>query len=340
MVTTTELARLAGVSQSTVSRVLTGNPHVSPGTRERVLRALETHFPEADPKVLAVNRTGNVGVATSDITNPYFPELLESLEENARARGLNLVLWNERDPSLPATTAGVRSGIVDGVLFTNATGASSAAIQRIVDRGTPCVLVNRGLHHLGVDQVTSDNAQIGRLAADYLLDHGRHSIGMVVGPEDTEAVVERRESFLQQLWDRAGVDVRRGAIHRGPPTFETGFAAAGELLEQGVDSIFCINDLLALGALAGLNRLGVRVPEDVWLVGVDGLPMAAWAGFDLTTIRQPLEEITRRAFELLRERIDESGERPRVETFPGELIVRGSTASAPLRDPGEGPDQG
>ena len=323
-----EIARIAGVSQSTVSRVLNGTANVKPETRARVLRALEEHTPNAIARAMRRGRTESIGVVVGGITNPYVPELLEALSTSATQRGLTLTLWNEHEESLPAAVAGVRGGVVDGLVLTSATTAHVPALQRLLDRGTPMVLMNRGVSFLDADQVTSDNAQIGRLAAQYLLRHGRRNIGLVIGPEDTQPVAERREAFLEELWSAGQIDVHRGAVVRGELAFSTGEQAAIKLLELKVDTVFCGNDIQAFGLISGLQALRTRVPDDVWVVGVDDLEMSAWSPFSLTTIRQQVASMADAAVDLLEARIADPTTPKQVRRLPGELVVRASTASA------------
>jgi len=328
MVTSSEVARIAGVSQSTVSRVLNGSPLVRPETRKRVLLALEQHTPNANARAMRLGRTDAVGVVAAGVTNPYVPEILEALSVAAIRRGLTLTLWNEHDEALGAAVAGVLGGVVDGLVLTSATTANVPALQRLLDHNTPLVLMNRGLSFLAADQVTSDNSQIGRLAAQYLLRHGRTNIGLVVGPDDTQPVIERREALLDELWRTGGIDVPRRAIIHGSLTFATGERAAEELRRQGIDTICCGNDLQAFGVMSALEALDVRVPEEIWVTGVDDLEMASWRPFGLTTIRQQISGMADAALELLQRRIEDPSAEPRTVMLPGELVVRSSTAHA------------
>jgi len=305
--------------------VINGSPKVSESTRARVLAALEEHTPNANARAMRLGRTGAVGVVVSGITNPYVPEMLEALSGAAPGSGVTLTLWNEQGSDLANAVAGVRGGTVDGLILTSATTSNVAALQRLIDRGTPMVLMNRGLSFLDVDQVTSDNEQIGRLVARYVIKQGRKRIGLVVGPSDIEAVVERREGLLDELWVNGGLDVPRAAIVQGELTFGTGEAAAKALLDAGVDTICCGNDVQAMGAIAGVQAAGARVPEDVWVVGIDDLEMSTWRPFDLTTVRQQIHRMAESALSLLLARLEDPSAPVQKIRVPGELVVRGST---------------
>ncbi|TFD62557.1 LacI family transcriptional regulator [Cryobacterium suzukii] len=325
-----DVARIAGVSQSTVSRVLNGATNVRPETRDRVLIALENYAPNAHARAMRTNKTGTIGVVASDITNPYFPELLEAIYVAASASTLNIVLWNEHDPTTPAALAGIRSGMVDGVLFTSAT-LETTAIAQLAAQRVPTVLVNRGLVHPVCDQVTSNNLQIGRLAARYLLAAGITDIGMILGPNHMRAVAERETGFLDELWATGRVEVGRKWISRGQPTFESGFKAVSDVFagDQLPRAVFCSNDILGYGAISAIRTLGLRVPEDVWVIGVDGLPMSGWEVFDLTTIRQPVEEMARVGLKLLQARINGDASPFLDVQLDTDLVIRGSTARVP-----------
>ncbi|WP_158253091.1 LacI family DNA-binding transcriptional regulator [Cryobacterium sp. Y62] len=328
VVTSRDVARIAGVSQSTVSRVLNGGLGVKSSTREKVLGALESYTPNAQARAMRTKRTQTIGVVASDITNPYFPQLLEAIHAAASVRNLDIVLWNEHDPNAPIAIAGARSGIVDGVIVTSATTESSAILQ-LIERKIPTVLINRGLSTILCDQVVSDNIQIGRTAADYLRQSGIAEIGLVLGPNRLLAVVERHEAFIDRLWHLGEIEVPRRWTSRGELTFDAGYSAVRAMfaVKPYPRALFCSNDVLGFGAVSALHSLGLSVSEDVWVIGVDGLAMSGWEVFDLTTIRQPVEEMAAQGLDLLTKRID-GDDSPFVDIrLQTELIVRGSTGN-------------
>ncbi|MHC9297016.1 LacI family DNA-binding transcriptional regulator [Mycobacterium sp. LTG2003] len=330
VVTSHDVARAAGVSQATVSRVLNGNERVTPEIRERVQRALADlgYVPNASAKSMRTAKSGAIGIVAADLTNPYFPRLLDALSREARGRGLNVLLWNDDDPEAPMAQAGVAAGSVDAVVFA-AARQSTVGVNILADRGFPVMLVNRGWPDSRVDQVTSDHEASGYAAADYYLTRGRTRIAAMFGARDTFASPAREVGFRRRL-EESGVTVSPDRWFVGDTSYEHGWACARRILESRPlpDAVFCSADLIAFGAMSAFRAGGVRIPDDMWLMGNDGLPMSAWEPFDLTTHRQPIEDMAREGMDLLVSRIGGAQHEPRRVLLPTELIVRGSTAHA------------
>ena len=179
MVTSRDIARLAGVSQATVSRVLQDSPRVSPETRRRVLQVLEemNFAPDARARAMVTKRTGNVGVVVDDITNPFYPEVVEALGRTLDERGLRMMLWDAVGAGEQGAVEAIRQRLVDGVVFTTAT-SSSTALANAAELGLPLVLFNRSVPDVDCDQVVSDNRAGGRLVADHLADLG-HELSLI-----------------------------------------------------------------------------------------------------------------------------------------------------------------
>jgi LacI family transcriptional regulator len=326
VVTSRDVARVAGVSQATVSRVLQGSPNVTGHTRARVLRALEEtgYTPNVLARAMKTRRTGTIGVVVASITNPFYPEILEVLTERLAEVGRRMILWST-GPGEASAIEAIRQGLVDGVVFTAVT-AESAPLAAALAQDAPVVLVNRGIHGVDCDQVTSDNVEGGRAVARYLAAGGHAHPALIGGPLATSTAVEREEGFRAEL---AGLPPER--FRRGDFSHAAGHAAMTSLLSTASPptAVFCVNDLTAFGALDAARALGVRVPEDLWLVGYDDVDMASWEAFDLTTVRQPMGEMVAEALALLLARIAEPDRAAVHRRFPSRLIVRGSTAHVP-----------
>lgn len=332
MVTSHDVARHAGVSQATVSRVLNNNPRVDKSIRERVLKALDEtgYVPNAQAKAMRTSRAGAVGIVTSEIQNPFLPYMLDELTRAARDRNLNVIVWNDSDPQAPMAMAGVGGGAVDGVLFM-AARSDVVGIERLAARGVPLLLCNRAPDDAQADVVMTDHYRCGYDAARYFVDNGRTSIAAVFGPGNTYASPARERGFRDAL-DEAGVELRDDLVHSGVTSYETGVDAAAEILRAGdlPDAVFCSSDVMAYGVLDELRERDVVLPDEIWVAGVDGLPMSGWRSFDLTTQRQPIERIADAAIDRLIARIGgESGD-PVRQVVDSEWIVRGSTQNAPL----------
>ncbi|WP_426007245.1 LacI family DNA-binding transcriptional regulator [Paenarthrobacter sp. NyZ202] len=329
MVTSRDVARRAGVSQPTVSRVLNGVTTVAPEIRDRVLAALEEtgYVPNAQAKAMRAGRSGAIGVVTSEIQNPFLPYLVDAITGAARERDLTTVVWNDPDPSNPMAVAGAASGIVDGVLVT-AARRDIHGVMTMAQRGFPVLLCNRAPEEAPVDVVTSDHFGSAAASATYLVEHGHRDIAAVFGPPDTFASPARQKGFRQSLLAH-GVHLPDNRVFSGATSYESGYRAVRSLFDGGLpDSIFCSSDIIAYGVLDALAEAGVKVPNDVWVCGIDGLPMSGWRSFDLTTHAQDIPHIAAQAVDALAARIGGSRTKPVRLELPTTLVVRGSTNHA------------
>lgn len=321
MVTSHDVARAAGVSQATVSRVLAGSDRVTRATTDRVRAAmLEVGYaPNIAARTMKTGRTATIGVVVADITNPFYPELLDALSGALAAAGQRMILWNEPGTGEASAVDAIRGQLVDGVVFTTAT-RKSAALRAALVRDWPVVLVNRGVPRLACDQVTSDNVGGGRAVAAFLADAGHRRIGLITGPDLPSTAVDRKRGFLAGL---RAAGVSEPVVAAGDFTHATAWRAAHELLtrKRPPTAIFGVNDLTAFGARDAARSLG----RDVAIVGYDDVAMAAWEAYDLTTVRQPTGDMAAVAVELLLDRIADPARPPVRRRFPIELIIRGST---------------
>lgn len=332
MVTSQDVARIAGVSQATVSRVLHGSSKVSPATRDRVLAAMrETGYtPNAAARVMRMRRTGTIGVVVADITNPFYPQLLEAVSQELQSAGQRMVLWNATGPSEASALEAIREGSVDGLLFTTVTEVSKP-LDEALQHQAPVVLLHRGLDSCKCDQVTADNVAGGRLAAEYLVKAGGHDrIGLLHGPRSASTAIHREQGFREMLCE-LGRPLADELVLPGAFSHDTAQEAMRQLLNRAnpPTAVFCANDVTALGAIDGAISLDRRVPEDVWVVGYDDIAMASWAAYGLTTVRQPISDMARTAVQLLMERIGDPSLPVRRRQFPAELVIRRSTAHTP-----------
>lgn len=328
MVTSRDVARVAGVSQATVSRVL-NQPHlVDPKTREKVHNAFHTtgYVPNAIAKAMRTSRAGTIGIISSEIQNPFLPLLLDELTRAARRRDVNVVVWNDDDPLAQMAIAGLGSGTVDGLLFT-AARTDSPGVMDLISRGVPVMLCNRASLDAGADVVMSDHYGSGYAVGTYFAGHGHQKVAAIFGPPDTFASPARQAGFRQALAD-AGVELPDHRVTEGATSYETGYAGAMTLLEQTdpPEAVFCSSDIIAFGALDAFRARGVRVPEDMWVAGIDGLPMSGWKAFDLTTWAQPVEQVAQTAIDVLLDRISGRRDELRKVALPTQLVARQSTA--------------
>lgn len=333
MTTSRDIARLAGVSQATVSRVLQNHPSVSVETREAVLRVLaETNYrPNLLARAMKTNRTGTIGVVIARLSNPLYPELLQILSARLREAGQRMIVWDAEAEGDQAPGDAVRQGLVDGVIFTTAT-AKTRALQDIQTYGTPIVLLNRAVDECRCDLVTSDNYAGGRQVAEYLVRCGKTRIGMISGSPHASTIRDRERGFRDGLLAH-GIELPK-ELYMTVETFshQNGGNAMRRLLELAnrPEAIFCANDIVALGALDAARSYGVQVPNDLWVAGYDDIEMASWSPYELTTVRQPLREMTDMAVQLLLDRIATPGQPWVTRCLPNDLVIRQSTGRTPL----------
>ncbi|WP_432501128.1 LacI family DNA-binding transcriptional regulator [Kineococcus arenarius] len=325
-VSSVQIAREAGVAQSTVSRVLNGGS-VAPDTRRRVLEVLARHDfqPNLAARSLVAARTGLVGVVIRDLTNPFYPIMVRAVERVLHEQGLRLLLLS--DVATPQESlAMLRRERVDGVVFTSAVREDPLAWP-VSEHGIPVVLCHRTIEGFPGDQVEADNAGAARLVADHLLELGHRRLGMLCGTAQASTAEQRAAGFRARLAERApGASL---VTVQGGYDYATSYAAVRELL-AGSDrpsALFCHNDVMAHAALNAAAAEGVDVPGGLSVVGCDDVPTSSWERIALTTVRQPLARIAEVAARLLLERLADPDAPLRHEVLPVDLVLRSTTAS-------------
>jgi LacI family transcriptional regulator len=319
-----DVARAAGVSPSTVSRALSMPDVVSPVTRDRVHRAAERlgYAPNRAARGLITGRTGNLGLVVPDLANPFFPEVVKSVQARAREADC-AVLLADTDEDAAAEVSLARSLVkqVDGLVLCSP--RMDEEDLRGVTGDVPVVLLNRRCGDLPA--VSFDNVDGMRQAVAHLQALGHRSVAWVGGPEASWSHGERLTG-LRTATERAGLRlVEVGAF---PPYFEGGVAAADQVVASGVTSVVAFNDVMALGLLSRLQTRGVAVPDDLSVVGVDDIPLSGMVSPSLTTVGLAKERAGRQAVDLLlallRDPERARDARTRRELAP-QLLVRGST---------------
>jgi DNA-binding LacI/PurR family transcriptional regulator len=327
--TLTDVARIAGVSTMTVSRVINGHAKVAPATRDRVRAAMASldYRPNMLARGLASGRSYSIGVLTVD-TTLYGPRAaLRGIELAARDRGYSVTIAHLSDPDRTAVAQGanlLRSRASDGVILLQPliSEVESDTAMPATDL-PPMVAIHAGTP--GSYPAVSVDQRVGaKLATEYLLGLGHRTVSHISGPnmwyEGLERVVGWREALVA-----AGAEVPR--VQEGDWSAASGYAAAREVLaDRDVTAIFVGNDSMALGALHAMYELGLRCPEDVSLVGFDDYPEAEFFSPGLTTIRQDFDEIGKLSVELLLELIETGVPSTQHRVLEPQLVVRGSAA--------------
>jgi LacI family transcriptional regulator len=328
-----EVARLAGVSLGTVSNVLNRPATVSPATRERVLAAIATlgYVRNDSARQLRAGRSRTVAIVVLDVSNPFFTDVVRGAEAVVEAAGGMLVVCNSgEDP--------VREGRhlemleeqrVRGLLITPVDDGRQARLDRLVDRGIPVVLVDRGSARASRCSVAVDDVLGGRLAAEHLIERGHRRIAFVGSSSALPQVQERHRGVEQAVREALGSD---DALTVLSPTALTvaGGREAGELIvgmpaARRPTAAICANDLIALGLLQEMVRHGVRVPDDLAIVGYDDIDYAAAAAVPLSSVRKPRHELGRRAAQLLIDEARGDGHVHEQLLFEPQLVVRESS---------------
>lgn len=323
-VTSVDVARLVGVSQSTVSRTFSNDTTVAHKTREKVLEAARQlgYTPNALARSLITQQTNLVGIVISHISSsPFQPYTLEKFIQGLQRYGLQALVFSagpnqEIDDILPV----VMQYQVDALIVTTAT-LSSERLNALVRNGTPVILFNRLMPGENLTAVCCDNVEAGRLVANQFAEAGHKRPAYLAGNKNSSTNRDREKGYMDRLWERGFTRVLR---EQAQYTYEGGFEAARRLLERDdpPDALFCASDIIAIGALDFMREKGIKVPEEVSIVGFDDIPMASWSAYCLTTVRQPVDQMIDMTLELLTERLKESAIEPIIKLFPCSLVAR------------------
>ena len=324
-VTATQVAARAGVSQSAVSRVYTDGASVSPRMEAKVRKAAAElgYRPNVLARAMASGRSRIIGLVVAYLENQFYPDALEKLSNALQAEGYHVLVF------MASQTAGNIDGVVEELLDYQVDGIIAASVamssdlsRRCEEAGVPLVLFNRGVDDLAIPTVSSDNFAGGRAVARFLIDAGHRKIGYIAGWEGASTQRDREAGFRAGL-DAAGVPL----FARGVGDFRMDRARAVALdmcRKDPPDALFVANDHMAFAVLDALrSELGMRVPDDISVIGYDDVPAARWPAYDLTTVRQPANQMVAATVEILMDRMDDPMGHARQVAIPG-LMVRGS----------------
>jgi len=325
-----EIAKVAGVSRSTVSRVINNHPNVDQATRERVKAvALRLNYhPNVAARGLAAGRTRILGLVIpmgvpTLFTDPFFPLLIQGVSSACNAHDHSVMLWLAEPEYERRTIRQVlQSGLIDGVIVASML-MNDPLIEALSTRGLPFILVGRHPTNDQVSYVEVDNINAAREAVTYLLRLGYRRIATITGRQNMIATADRLEGYWQALRDW-GIASDPTLIADGNFTEDGGYAAMQQLLPRQPEAVFVASDTMAVGALRALRDAGKRVPDDLALIGFDDMPFAARIDPPLTTVRQPVYRIGVVAAETLIDLITNANPHPRRIILPTELVIRGS----------------
>ena len=333
MATMKQVAEKARVSTTTVSHVINNTRVVSEDARERVLSVIQElrYIPSAVARSLKNDKTQTLGMMIPNNSNPYFAEVIQGIEDESSRLGYNIILCNSYDDpkKQAAYTRVLMEKRIDGLILVSS-GIDLELTQLLADEAIPKVLVDREVPGVAADFIEADHEQGGYLATKYLLDLGHRRIACVSGPKTLLPSGDRVSGYLRALKE-AGVDYNSDYLAHSDFTSQGGFSAFQQLLAlpNRPTAIFASNDLMAIGGLCAAQQAGMRIPDELSVVGYDDIALASFSTPPLTTIAQPKYEIGVLTARVLVNRILNAELPFRREMLQTELIMRQSTGPAP-----------
>lgn len=330
-----QIAKLSGVSRSTVSRVINNQPSVKPEVRERVLNVVSQtgYHPDPAARRLAGHRTGIIGLVVPRavqalFTDPYIPRLLQGVTQacNAHDYTLSLFLLQTLEEEKKLYPRILRTQLFDGVII-QAAHRNDALIDQMVEHQVPFVMIGRPEDSGRVSFVNVDNIAGAYTAASHLIQLGYRRIATITGPLNTTAGLDRRQGYLDAFQSR-GREIEENLMVESDFTETGGYISMQKLLPHKPDAVFVASDTMAYGALRALRQAKLSVPHDVAVVGFDDLHTSATTDPPLTTIRQPILRVGAQVVETLIDLLKNGLEPSRHIVMPTELVIRASCGAA------------
>jgi LacI family transcriptional regulator len=330
-----DIAKKAGVSRSTVSRVVNDHPNVREDVRKRVLGVIQTagYHPNAAARTLASQRSWMIGLVlprnvSSFFSDPYFPRLTQGIAQACNQYNYTLALFligskEDEEKIYPRVS---RKGLLDGVIFQSGQ-IGDKLIDHLISSNTPLVIAGRPPHTVDASYIDVDNTSAAYNATSHLARLGYKRIGTISGPDNSTVSIDRKEGYLKALIAR-GFSPDENLIAEGDFTEAGGYYAMQKILPFKPDAIFAASDIMAIGAIRAVHEAGLKVPDDVAMVGFDDLPMVTPSNPLLTTIRQPVYPFGIKAVEILIDLIDNGLKPTRRVIMDTELVIRDSCGAS------------
>ncbi len=333
-VTIRDVARRAGVSPMTVSRVINDSARVSPATRGRVEEAISElgYVPSRLARGLSARRTGTLALIVPDVANPFFTLIVRGAEDVARRAGYRMIICDTR-ADLDLEREVIEEMIahrVEGILIAAVSDRSREHLRRLEGFGVPFVLVDRTVRGIDADVVLGDNAEGARRLVEHLVSLGHRRIGMVVESDDVSTARDRLRGYRAAL-EEAGLPYDADLVADATVDPSGGVTGMRNLLalERRPTAVFTVNNLVALGAIEAVRAEGLEVPDDLALVCFDDIEYASRLYPFLTVMEQPAETFGTLGTQLLLERVEgRAPERTRVVVLPAEFVVRRSCGAS------------
>ncbi len=322
-----DVARLAGTSHQTVSRVINESGSVAPATRQRVLEAIKTlgYQPNAIARSMARGESRTVACISPNLTDYTFASIIEGAEQHARAHGYYLLSSSAYDAQTFDALVNklVGQGRVDGLLVINPYADKR---HEMLPPNFPLVFVGAHARHGKVSSVALDDVQVAQQATQHLIECGCRKIALIAGPWGEDCVIDRRDGFIEAL-QAANLPYDESLVWEGNWSASSGREALHHMAQQGnlPDGVFAQNDRMALGVLRAARELGLRVPNELAVIGVDDMPLASYFDPPLTTMHQNMQRIGQEAANLLIQTLKGEQKKPQNLLIPATLVVREST---------------
>ncbi|ABG30197.1 LacI family transcriptional regulator [Roseobacter denitrificans] len=330
-VTLKDVAERAGVSRSAVSRTFTAGASVSPKTRAKVEKAADDlgYRPNALASSLTTGRTKLIGLISNNFHNPVFLEVFDLFTRCLQDRGLRPLLVNLTDETDPENSLRLlQQYSVDGVIVASSTLSQEFPLAFQTSRIPVVHSFGKFAHAPRVHVVGIDNIECGRMAARTLIARGYNRLGFLGGPADATSTVDRRTGFLEVI--EAVDDVTVSDSFATAYSFDAGRNEMLSLLRNTpADAYFCGDDVLSIGALSAIREAGLRVPEDIGIIGLNDMEMSRWQNINLTTIRQPIPQIIDSSIDLVMALLEKPDHQPEARLFACDIIERGTLRPLP-----------
>lgn len=323
-----DIAKVAGVSHSTVSRALAGSSLVAEETRQRIRRLAKEmgYSPSGIARGLVTKRTHTVGLVVTTIADPFVAEVVRGIEETALDNGYSVILCDSNaEPQREiAAVRALREKRVDGIIVT-ASRVGNLYLPLLEEVEVPIVLINNQREGRYVYSVATDNVHGGEMATHHLLELGHNRIGYIAGPEGASSSLDRLVGYKRALRSQ-NIEFTPALVSSGNGRIDGGERAMQQLLALRAPptAVFCYNDMTAIGAIAQAKRMGFRVPQDISVVGFDDIAFAAYVDPPLTTVAQRKYEMGQRAMKMVLD-ILAGADAVSDVTLQGQLVVRGSS---------------
>lgn len=322
------VAERAGVSVNTVSRAINNKPDINEETKKRILKvAQELGYVRNDTAVaLRTKKTGTIGVVIADNRNPFYAEVLNGMEVAAREKNYHIILANtQRDYQKEEEAINLLlAKRVDGLLITPVQDRDDD-IKNLIDANIPFVVVGRDFENIEVDAVYNDEVKGGFLATEYLIKKGHKRIALINGFLYKSPARGRLEGYKRALKEY-GILFDDALVNVGDIDVKDGYERTKQLFEKGLDftAIFAYNDMMAFGAMQAIREKGLKIPEDIGLVGYDDIPFSSLISPALTTIRLKKQNLGVQSVKLLLSRINGKRKKIKKKMLDVELITRGT----------------